>query len=84
MEITDFYSENDVPKGFTGICRHPLGTLVYYEGGKVHRKNGPAIIYHDGGKGWYWQGRISTKEEIFEKLSDEEKEEVIWNMDEWK
>lgn len=33
---------------------------------------------------WFINGIRTSFEEVFEKLSDEEKEEVIWNMDEWK
>lgn len=84
MEIVDFEYEYQVPRDFTGICRHPLGTLVWYENGKVHRKDGPAIIYYTGERRWYFDGSISSKEEVFEKLTDEERDKVIWNMDEWK
>ena len=84
MEIIDLESENDVPRDFTGICRHPKGTLVWYKNGLVHREDGPAIMYYNGKRGWYWEGYLSSPMEVFDQLTDEQKEKVIWDLDQWK
>jgi len=47
----------------------------YYNNGKRHRENGPAIIYYNGDVRWYLNGIKYSFEEWIEKtsLTDEEK-----------
>lgn len=52
--------------------------------GKRHRVDGPAIEYNDGSKEWYYEGRPISPMELFERLTPEQKEKVIWDLDEWK
>lgn len=44
----------------TGVVRsiEPSGTIVYTKDGKLHREDGPAIEYSDGGKAWYMNGKL--------------------------
>lgn len=60
------------------------GTQEYWIYGMLHRRKGPAIIYTCGRKLWYLYSHRSTAEEVFDQLTDEEKEEAIWSMDEWR
>ena len=34
------------------------GTKEWYLNGKLHREDGPAIEYADGGKEWYLNGKL--------------------------
>jgi hypothetical protein len=34
----------------------PIGVFSYWKNGKLHRKNGPAVINHDGSKSFYHNG----------------------------
>jgi hypothetical protein len=53
-----------VPEDFTGIATRENGTQVYYNNGKRHREDGPAII-HPNGEVEYWvHGRPCTAKEI--------------------
>lgn len=38
----------------------------------------------DDTKIWFIKGIKSTAQEVFESLSDEDKEKAIWYLDEWK
>ncbi len=49
--------------------------------GIIHRIDGPAITTTMGEKFWYFLGQKLTKEEWFEKLTKEEKQKAIWNLD---
>lgn len=37
------------------------GSKFYYQYGKLHRENGPAIIYPWGDEYWYYRGRLHRK-----------------------
>ena len=37
---------------------YPNGNKEYYKDFKLHRDNGPAIIYSDGSKEWYKEGLL--------------------------
>ena len=37
-----------------------------------------------GSKIWYLHGKPSTAMQVFESLTDEQKEEAIWELNEWK
>ncbi len=62
---------------------HYNGIKEWYLNGAIHRENGPAIIYPSGEKSWYLNGIKYTQEEWFERLTSEQKEKAIWNMDNW-
>ena len=34
----------------------PIGVFSYWKNGRLHRKNGPAVINHDGSKSFYHNG----------------------------
>ncbi len=59
------------------------GSKKWLINGKLHRDDGPAVIYSDGDKQWWLNGENYSQEEWFELLNPEQKEKVIWNMDNW-
>ena len=73
---------------YTGIrtSKNTDGTTMteYWVDGKLHREDGPAVIYSDGYKEWWLNDVPVSAQEVFDRLTDEEKNEVIWNMDEWR
>jgi len=50
------YGES-IPSDFTGIAEYSNGGKAWIKEGKLHRENGPAIIYPDGEKHWYKEGK---------------------------
>lgn len=63
-----------------------VGTIIHVVSEKnrlIHCKTGPAVIYPDGQKSWYYYGIKTTPMELFDRLSIEEKEKVIWKLNEW-
>lgn len=59
-------------------------TVLKIKNGLIHCNNGPAILYQNGFKRWFLNGYEVTAEEVFEQMSDEDKEKAIWNLDQWK
>ncbi len=59
--------------------------LSYLENGLSHSANGPAVInFHMGIILWCYLGRtVYSKEKWFEKLTSEEKQNFMWNFDEY-
>jgi hypothetical protein len=57
-------------------------TMVWLKNGKFHRIDGPAWIAKDGECHWIYNGKWSTPSDFFELLSDEEKFEVLWIINE--
>ena len=81
VEFTDY--------SYTGrLCF--AGIHKWYKNGLLHREDGPAYISIHSGTlqiiyvEYYLNGKMVDKEEVFDQLSDEQKEKVIWNLDEWK
>jgi len=58
------------------------GTKLWYRKKRLHRKDGPAIIYADGSKSWYLNGVCyETKEKYFDALTDEAKAKCLFSED---
>ncbi len=59
-------------------------SFQWYVNGESHRNDGPALIYKDVEHFmWAYNGReLFSKEEWFECLTPEEKQNYIWNMNE--
>lgn len=38
------------------------GTEYWFQNGKVHREDGPAIIWADGAEVWYMNGKLHRKD----------------------
>lgn len=58
--------------------------IYYFNNGWLHRENGPAIHLRCGENQWYLDGEKVSAMEVFEQLTDVEKEKVMWNINEWK
>ena len=55
IKINDW---DEIPDNFTGIVDHLITRNKYwYKEGKLHREDGPAVEYSDGGKEWYIEGK---------------------------
>ena len=56
--MIEFNSALDIPEDFTGICKIlNYESISYFKNGVLHREDGPARIYKDGGKFWYINGK---------------------------
>ncbi len=56
--------------------------MMYFLDGKLHRSNGPALIYYTGLKSisyFYLGTEYKKKEEWFQVLTTEEKRQALWN-----
>lgn len=63
----------------------PIGTRVFIKEGLLHNSIGPAILPIDSTmKEWYLDGKKVTAMDVFEQLSEDDKAEAIWHLDEWK
>ena len=52
-----FESWDDIPDNFTGIFKFTFDDAIrFYKNGRLHREDGPAIIYSSGSKFWYLNG----------------------------
>ena len=46
-----------IPEGYTGSVYVDMGKHIrWYVNGKIHREDGPAIIYDDGSWSWFYNG----------------------------
>jgi hypothetical protein len=74
-----------------GLCHREDGPAIeYFNGGKewrchglIHRVDGPAIEGSNGSKDWCLNGIYLSQEEWFERLSKEDKLNVIWGMEKY-
>ena len=58
----DFVTEvNSIPDNFTGIANHMNGSKSWWNKGKIHRLDGPAIEYFDGRKYWHVDDKRVTE-----------------------
>jgi hypothetical protein len=57
----------------------PNGSKLWFKNGVRHREDGPAVIYSNGIKQWFLNGIFLTKEEWWERISDEIKLKAILN-----
>lgn len=60
------------------------GTVIYTNSKeRIHNVKGPAIIFRDGECWFYIDSiRLNSKDEWFAALTQEEKENYIWNLNE--
>lgn len=88
--------EDSIPPAYTGIIEWDNDSIAYYQNGQLHRRTGPAfelsyqginkdtIAYY---KEWWLEGTMCSKEEHFyfvlETASEEEKTEILFNLERW-
>jgi len=46
-----------VPENYTGIVELESGTKIWYKNGNLHREDGPAVVWINGNKSWYLDGK---------------------------
>ena len=63
---------------------YPDGSQYWYLHGQLHREDGPAIINPDGYQAWYLHDVQVSAEEVFSKMTKEQKMKAIFNLDEWR
>jgi hypothetical protein len=56
-EYVDAFNDNDYAK-INGKVEFDWGLTCYYLHGQLHRLNGPARIWEDGGKEWWMHGKL--------------------------
>ena len=55
-----------VPDTFSGRVVLSGGSVYWYKNGEKHRGNGPAVIWSNGTKKWYWKGdKIGNSSAVF-------------------
>lgn len=61
----------------------PDGSVSWYKEGYKHREDGPT--YESSTVlTWHLHGQPITPGELFEKMTPEQKEKVLWDLDRWK
>lgn len=63
--ITDY---QNVHPYFTSICKS-LVYILFYKNGKYHRDDGAALIYKDGNKFWFYEGKYKGINNAFTNKS---------------
>jgi len=60
MKTIKLYYGESIPNNFTGIAKYPYpdGSKEWYKENKLHRIDGPAIMYLDGINFWYIEGNF--------------------------
>jgi hypothetical protein len=58
------------------------GSKYWYLEDQIHRTDGPAIIFTCGTKQWWLNDCPYTYENWFNKLTPEQQENYLWNLDE--
>ncbi len=56
------------------------GDREWYLNGKRHRRDGPAV---ESSNQWFYEGQSIKPLDLFEILTEEEKEKAAWNINEW-
>lgn len=77
-----------IPPDYTGKVIYLGGVepiILYYRNRYLHREDGPAIVYlKSNDKFWYLNGFQVGPMDVFDQLSDEQKEKAIWTFNEWR
>ena len=51
-----------LPENYTGIVEYPSGIICYYLNGKLHREDGPAVIWPTGNVEYYLNGKCHRED----------------------
>jgi hypothetical protein len=84
-EFNEFFNNNftgivewsDGVKQYKGVSDLSVYTISYIENGKYHNENGPAIVYLDGVKAWYLNGRNLSEQYWEEKVKELKRSRLI-------
>lgn len=72
-----------IPVDYTGIAEINKYGLYWFNGGRLHRRDGAAVIRCDGSKQYWFNGKMVSAQVVFDQLTDEEKLKAVWEMDQW-
>ncbi len=50
---------NEISSNYTGIVEYEDQTKTWLKNGKLHREDGPAIIWYTGFKDWFLDGKCA-------------------------
>lgn len=68
-------NKNRIPKNYTGkvYVKDPLfqDKTEWYKNGKLHREDGPTVVYEDGFKLFYLEGKSVYNQSDFEEMRKE-------------
>lgn len=77
----------DSVHNFTGKIEYTdTGCFIYVKNGKRHREDGIAVFpgfLPTPRPGFYLNGIEYSKEQWFEALTEEQRIQALWNVDEW-
>ena len=62
-----------------GPARIGKNGTEWYIHGELHREDGPAVIFPNGKIHWYLNDTIYSKEDWFKKLTEEQKEKMLYS-----
>jgi hypothetical protein len=62
IRLCNKHSQNIAKNKFIRTKMNKCGTIEHYIGGKLHRKDGPAVIYASGAVEWYYRGKLHRKD----------------------
>jgi hypothetical protein len=65
-----------------GMIIDELGNECWYKDGKLHREDGPALIYSYGNKEYWLNNKCLSKEEWWNRLSHEMRLKVLFDVEE--
>jgi hypothetical protein len=72
MNILKLYATTFVPNDYTGkVITNYSDNVYFYKDGKLHREDGPAVIYKLRHKVYYLNNLIYDKHEWFEELTSD-------------
>lgn len=49
-------TDEEIPENFTGKVKRVDGAIFWYQNGKLHCEDGPAVELKNGAKAWYQNG----------------------------
>jgi len=70
MKMIKIKNWQEIPDGFTGIVKCLNGTKIWFQNGRLHRLDGPAVEWDDKSREYWALGTRLAKDEfkIFQRL----------------
>jgi len=62
MKSITVKNRSEVPKNYTGHVKYTSGNQYWYKNSKVHREDGPAVLFADGGQYWCKDGKFHRED----------------------
>lgn len=91
MQTIKIKDRSELPINYTGIVEFDGSIIVYFKNGYQHRLDGPAYYYpYNGYREWWINGlQYTTAEAHFNTVlsmakTEEEVNNILFNLDQWK